>query len=547
MANILRAANDQLGKPEFATNVVLRTANNAESAKVLIDEEFFDLALIDLRLGPNNSESGRSVIEHILLTAPSCETVVMSAFVDREESAVLNLVSPLAEVRIPVFRKTAGEEMFAPLVRQRLARWHRRVMRVEGIETLVGELVSGDRAKRLRLGRRSSRAAVTEEVSRLFFSLFGGRLPGIGESREVGLRIESVHRGLSASLAVEVLPLLGRSHNGDDVLGNRCIVKIGRLAEVRAEAAKFNEFVRYGVPSESRVELFDFAGGDKLGAVCYSFAGGASGQVTSLEDKIRGEAELIESPTAVDTVVSCITSLFSVDTRQWYQVNGRASSCGSFFESTLSARLLGRAEDRDSRLESAAHEAGGTFDHRTGRMNLDDLILKFPTRALLGNGELQREFPTCLVHGDMHAGNIMLDEAGRVRLIDFAQAGPGPRPIDAAVLSGSIRIWDMHSGPGLDAPAAFRSWLAARVAREKALRQTPGASTSARVQRWEGCVRELERLLKLNFQDITDDEISICMLLQATRLLTLSVPDPRFYLRIGAWLTPLVEWLERKE
>jgi aminoglycoside phosphotransferase (APT) family kinase protein len=69
--------------------------------------------------------------------------------------------------------------------------------------------------------------------------------------------------------------------------------------------------------------------------------------------------------------------------------------------------------------------------------------------------------PSCLVHGDMHAGNVMLEvsaregepgslaervhDLDRVSLIDFRNAGPGPRSMDAVALESSIRLADSEA------------------------------------------------------------------------------------------------------
>lgn len=545
--NMLNAARSQLASGALAEDVHLELAQTVVEAQEMIDRSCFDLAMVDLRLQDDNSESGRAVVEHLLRHAPSCEVVVISAYVKEEESAVLNLVSPLADVLIPVLLKNSGENLFRPLVAERVARWKKRLLRLDGLDQLVDVICKDERVKRLHLATRGNRDAVKQELVRLFVAMFGGALPRVDNEPSDGLRLEHIHQGLSASTVVEVVPLLGREALGTDVLGNRCIVKIGRRQDVKAEVDRFNSIVKYGVPTGSRVELLDYAYCDKLAAVCYSFAGGSSTPVTTLESVVQADPQGLDGKDTLATVMTCIRSLFSTETRQWYQVRGAQISPGHFVDSSLSAKLTLRSPHRDRRIEKSVHALGGNFDPATGKAVIGGVHLRFPTQEHLGSGELQLGYPSCLVHGDMHAGNIMLDSEHRVRLIDFAQAGLGPRPIDAAVLSGSIRAWDAWRAPRTNDREEVERWLAERLQRERAITDNLWAEPSARSKAWEVCVRQLHERLRDNFEDMTDSELIVCTLLQATRLLTLPVDDPRFALRLGAWLTPLVEWIEKQD
>ncbi|OAI40628.1 hypothetical protein AYO38_05600 [bacterium SCGC AG-212-C10] len=539
--DVRERAKDELGSADLSDKVEVVICSGVADAQSAIDKGFFNIAIVDLKLN-GNVETGRAVVEHLLAKAPSCEIVVMSRYVRGEPGAVMNLVSPLMPARVSVIEKDPGVNWFQLLVSERLIQWQRRQLAISGLDVVVTELLKSERAKRLRLAERANVGALAAELHGLFSDIFGERLPAVGMRANRSLHLEQMHRGFSASVVVEAVPSLGTDEMGSDVVGNRCIVKIGRRDDVAAEADRFLRVVRFGIPLESRVELLDFSLGDKLGVICYSFAGGANTRVRSLDEVVRSSSGGLTNAAASRTALKCVSTLFQVDTRQWYQVAGELKSIGEYFEATLQAKLLGRDRSRSERLERVANELGGVYERAAGRMRFGATVLKFPTSSQLGSGVLAKRFPTSLVHGDMHGGNIMLDAHDRIRLIDFAQAGFGARTIDAAVLHGSVRIWDcakMPSGRPLE------KWLSGRISREHSLWDAKHPSSGG--SGWERVARSLNAGVRDNFRLANDEELMITCFLQGTRLLSIPTDDPRVILRIGAWLTPLVEWLDRTD
>jgi hypothetical protein len=57
--------------------------------------------------------------------------------------------------------------------------------------------------------------------------------------------------------------------------------------------------------------------------------------------------------------------------------------------------------------------------------------------------------PVCIVHGDLHTGNILLAD-GQPYLIDFADCGPGPPFADFAKLEVSMRYGLMYRDRKID-------------------------------------------------------------------------------------------------
>jgi len=101
-------------------------------------------------------------------------------------------------------------------------------------------------------------------------------------------------------------------------------------------------------------------------------------------------------------------------------------------------------------------------EEEPGRFSFDGGELTIPPRNVQGSSRVYPLRPACLVHGDMHGGNVMVElaadddgeidlddpvaleaaELKRICLIDYRNAGPGPKAVDAVAMQASIRLAD---------------------------------------------------------------------------------------------------------
>jgi len=168
-------------------------------------------------------------------------------------------------------------------------------------------------------------------------------------------------------------------------------------------------------------------------------------------------------------------------------------------------------------------------EREDGHLGYQDGRLVIPRKRFLGSQAIFTDRPSCLVHGDMHGGNVMVELDGgrpeqalkRVCLIDYRNAGPAPRPLDVLALQASVRLSDAHAIAETASPnpaghelAAVLRTAAQRVHAERRILAETWRDDVARATQhpatmrppWERTTRTLTELLRANFQDMQCDE-----------------------------------------
>jgi hypothetical protein len=227
------------------------------------------------------------------------------------------------------------------------------------------------------------------------------------------------------------------------------------------EAARYSEYVRYGVELAERVELLAVAGADALGGLVYSFAGGLYKHDLLPLDEVLVD-DIGSSDQRLSTAV--LTSLFG--SQNWYSIKADHEDVGDYFdrnyktdlprsmnEGTRQLLQLGKNHvDTGPWVEKIEEATSSCVEVTTS----SGIRVTIPDASVLGWGTLLSNAPSCLVHGDMHGGNVLLECSDRKTksrmpqyyrscLIDFRNAGPGPRCIDAVCLESTIRLAEAES------------------------------------------------------------------------------------------------------
>jgi hypothetical protein len=247
--------------------------------------------------------------------------------------------------------------------------------------------------------------------------------------------------------------------------------------------------------------------GDTIGAVCYSFAGGGVADIKPLEDLLKDED--------LRTLVY-LRHEFSRESREWYrqvQAAEHPASLVTFFESTHKIKI---AEHLGS-IVRLAEKAGVPINLR-------------PVPEIASQLR-QVASHTCIIHGDLNAGNLLLDvdpqdavvpfvrrdessfwtsfdptvvsgRSPRTIMIDYRHTARGPIFIDFAAMQASLRML-----PGeVDGFADY----AKAVEQEKAVWhqgwsgepiQYGPSKELERLPYWGLVSHELIRLGRLNFED----------------------------------------------
>jgi CheY-like chemotaxis protein len=532
----------------------IHSALTVTEAAALIERHYFDVILIDLQ-GSDGTLAGLELLRYLSQVGGTSSVALMTHLdLDMNHTNIMNTIAVSRSPHIDRFiDKRRSSNFILDAVEAKSHELRGATVEITGLDFLADLVLS--RRKRYRqaeaLGLRDQ-VELQVELDRLFRRLFVNRVYGTRQT-SVAVELSPMERlGLSAAVIVKARVRLRvegvRSKSSYD-----CVLKVGPRNEISEEAGRYLEFVQFGVRLEERVELLAHAQGDSVGAIVYSVAGGSLGSTASLD-------ELFLADTAIAAQV--IERLFA--STNWYDTRADPASIRQFFDVAYRMDFPSAFDAARAPLEKAIERAGGKL-----RFNSDQEVeitdhksQKFlmPARSFGGVGRVLRPYEWCLVHGDMHGGNVIAEvherkfddgtsgrALGRVSLIDYRQAGPGPRCIDAAALECAIRSADAQAITAIvpDPVEAARAALAT-FSRERSLiryqwgnGKRPG-ETANDASGWQALSDSVVCGARhaLREPEIGSEEYLLTCLLFALRQLRYPTPSVA-RLRIAAWVGAL--------
>lgn len=536
-----------------------------------LEERHVDAAVVDIEL--DVPAGGYDVLRSIGERAPDAPVLVVTKYTDPVYlQALLQFVGTAHPrvVGVEIKQQLArldDEEWLREWVRNVSGDWRDRAVSVDDLVLPVTLL----HEKRARIGQlRRSKVEIGVEVDRLLRTLFGlARVPSGQSGVRLSLR-KMPRSGLSAAITLDVLVGLGADPDGGSQ-ASRCVVKMGPVDTVAGEVERYERFVQHGVRLNNRVEMLAHAGEQALGAVCYSFAGEVfGGTLANLDELFKDDDECLAH--------QALNELFGLPSKQWYGLD-----CAP----VTANRYIAKTHDTDfaacyRRLDGGLKRLTNRFDDRLtyhrvhesedGAFQGKGWKLTIPRVDLLGDGQFAaRRLPACLVHGDMHGGNVMVElsrdpEATntqdhealrRVCLIDYGSVGPGPRSVDFVAVDASLRLADAativrQAAGAVDAeePDLSEEQLAVAldVAGKRALIEaallteawTPDGERWQGNQGWARLSAQIVSLARRNFSSLDRDEYIAMAIPSAIRQLGFRLGDVE-RVRMLAWLSALYE------
>lgn len=429
-------------------------------------------------------------------------------------------------------------------VHDELVAWDRLQFQVDGL----AEVASLLDARRNRVpGLRREMDEVKVEVARLLQKLFAPLSRGFGTGSAT-LRLRPVERqGLSAAVAISCELETGATSQGLPALGVQLILKIGPTLDIELESRRFDEFVRFGVNLRQRVEVLGTAFAHSLGCIAYSFAGGLHGDELVSLDRLMRDVELHE------LAASAIQEVFDASQKNWYGVDADRISPGMFVREHYTIDWPSRYEVINQRGRKLARKSSSIgFDaassHEDGALYVHNEKLMLPQRKIFGSGAIQSPVRTCMLHGDLHGGNVLVETTtdaddgariGRVCFIDFRHAAVGPVATDCVILQLSLRLAEadaLLAGSGLDEAMKNAS------RRQQRDRERLGAwlrkSACPPVSSWETLDDAILRGLEENFDPVSAVEYLTVAIPLSLRMLSYDLGDVA-RVRISAFVSAL--------
>jgi CheY-like chemotaxis protein len=489
-----RIAEEQL--EPFGDHVEVEFFTDPDQASLAVRSRHYDAAFIDIYfpVGPgiDQDPKGIDLSRTLASMAPSCKQVLMTRFAARGFSQIFEYVWSFDGASPAVVNKSAQRvEYFYDFVEKNFSRRLQRVWSMPDVSKIAESLIDGTRRRGT---YRRSEVELEREIRNLLFDLFDEAASIELASRPPALQIERHHFGQSGSIVLETRIHYGQDETDSPVLGTRCVVKIGSLKSTKQEEKRYRELVRMGVPVEFRVELLQTAYGDDLGAICYSFAGGESEEIESFDELLVAEAaDQQASPTDVlmPRSTRVLSELFDTQRRSWHAIVGKSEAIADFYSDEFGTDFLERIRQMANFVRK---QEQGRFNGESGEWSLKGFKMFLPTRDDPGVGAWRKRSPTCLVHGDLHGGNVLVNSRGTVNMIDFANVSLGPRFVDSTALAATVRLRLISEFPASEISRIYKAEQA--LIRERTSEKSIALLTST--YHWFGLARTLNQLALKN-------------------------------------------------
>lgn len=547
-------------------------ASQAE-AEELIDRHYFDAAVVDIELREGDA-GGVEVFRKLVEASPTTRIVVATQHHDEARVAALLALTAEPQVVEILYKDKAPEGWQRSCLEEEIEAWRQSRISFEGVGEIVDTLRGSGRVP----GLREDEQEAHRELDRLLRRLFATLAPIDERGRAtVGFR-PMRSTGLSSAAVYEAEPRLGLEGRGMPVSGVECVVKVGARSEIEEEARRYDTFVRFGAHLNQRVELLGAAFEHALGGICYSLVGAQDAEVLALDDALR-------DPDREQTVKRALEGLFSADTRSWYSVRVAKQAVTPFFRSTYAENMVEDAyRHLDRSLDTLSNRCDSIDAYRPARPNEDGSLriggakLLIPRSNLFGGQAFTASGPACLIHGDMHGGNVLVEqrpvddpaavafgELGnreRVCLIDYRYSGPGPRCVDFAALETSVRYADADrilAAACADPESPTEAELDAALS-EAARRQGPEIGLgmtlwdramgrrreSAAGVDWQVVPSSIHYWAGENFDDLTMEEYVATTIAAAMRQMSYDLEEVR-RIRLLAWMSAQYQLLTKSE
>jgi len=502
----------------------IKYASTQDQALEAIEGGHLQLAIVDvsLRRDAEPDTDGITVLKVLRKARPSCERVLLTSIQNEDRREAIRALAPARgepALANGLVDKLDEHLRARQLIAERAARWLHAPVEIRNADVMAGQL--SDRGVRgPEVTPRRGPLTVTESEVQYVLS----RLFGQGEAdpeRSVDLvdevTMNPISEGWSRSVVAWCEPRASKSGR----IGPRCVVKIGPRPDAEQEVQRYRSYVRFGVPLRYRVELLDYVRGDTVGAVCYSY-GSARDIPTRSVQQLFWEED--------DTAIRSLELLFDVREKYLLADVTKADDLVKFFRDEYGRDTNGLIREVRRFIDRSRLNISG--DGRTA--GLGGCTLDIPKPDDFAFGSFSGRYAACVVHGDLHGGNILVAEDGQPVLIDYRNMTRGPRLLDFASLEASLRmlpnlITRPLSQMGSEHVLEVRLWRC--FWQDEALPALPY---------WAKASLAVRRLMLANFPDCTELEYAATALLRALRVFAASAVQDEHRARLLVWISVLV-------
>jgi hypothetical protein len=422
---------------EFIEPFIVQTA---EEAAKIITNHTLHLAIVDLQLREGDGlRLGRTILGRLRSEQPNCERVVRSRMLAGDVGLIRDLFSPMSPLATSFLEKVDPGSLLKRMVTDREQKWRGGEVTIDGLDAIM----TFDVIKQL-VGDQSL-TRVTEELNYLVNQVCGqGR---ISHDRSVYGPITIGEWRLLPGGASRAVVVAARPPIGNEIGGAWLVFKFDRLADIEQEYQRFQHFVRFHITRNRRTEVLGVSFGNSCGCICYAFAGKSPDDIGLLRHKIVSDEGVVEK---------ALDALFHPSQKDLHRIRTVDQPLFDYLSKRYDHNLKPTEAPRYDPTEVMG-VAAKTFDKfatwartnpsekmkdvvvRAGKLECMGTSLSIPN-DLFESARFTSPMPCCIIHGDLHCGNVVTADDGSVVLIDYKDCGAGPRCLDFAAMETSIRV-----------------------------------------------------------------------------------------------------------
>ncbi len=543
---------------EDESKIKVYTAKNATEATELINKHFFHVAYIDLQLERNDelkskaksNFDGKQVLNKLMTDRPSCKRYLLTYHPNSDShyrTKFFDLLNPLDPMVHGAISKEEMHYNFTDIIRGQAMKYFEHPIKINDTKKVYDKIIE-------KYSDNNNILVTEDEIDYILSSMFGQnsftQTGSNGDITNVELEFELLKGGRSRSIV-----FTGRPMNNLGNKGILCVLKIGPRDSTMEEYRRYVKYVKFNLSQNRRVETLGFFLADTLGVICYSFAGESPDKVKTLEELITAQS---------NAVIPLIKALFDPLKKEWYEKIGKSNDLATYFfklynvnkdvsEKVIYPFIYKFSQDNNLTIKDKE------FFYE---MPINGCKLSLPKKEFIIR---QRGvYKECIVHGDLNAGNIIIQaddkdeneshenldnkiedhenvDISKAILIDYMYTGIGPICMDFAALESSVRLLSVRNET---------DWkkIIPTIAIEKDTWKSAWGETKKddNLPYWSKISKELIRLCKLNFVDITQEEYARTCLFWALRIVKIQMIKPIERLRLLIWISMLCDSLQIK-
>ncbi len=416
---------------------VSKVMRDGERFKKLLDSKFFPVAIVNVSC----LEDPYEYLQNIRSMADDTQIIVISENNNHDVMyKLINPPNPLAEASLGGVDEFQQRDLYN-LVQSMIDDWIDALPSIEvAFDDDIDQVLSNFSRSFSGVIRSPAKLSVEriktelEVVIKKLFSGSGSQEPIAGK-----IDVETLRgSGKSASYLFKLTPKITL----DTRLNKSAVLKFGPKAEVRTESHNYDKYVEWFLTVQQAIRKVGYEETSNFAGLLYSFP-------LDSQEGYDTFAEFIRSRDT-SSVVSVLESLFSPDNKHWLAIDGSAFNHG--LPNDMESYMIehGLRTDRKHLVEQ--YEAMKEELVQIGLKGRGHLIrdagerISFPTLDFSTVNPIScikkpysETIGLTLVHGDLHANNILIDESERCFFIDFYYTGFGHIFRDFIDLELSIR------------------------------------------------------------------------------------------------------------